>query len=191
MHLDPADWWSNTYTGKMFKVFAPVVDDIDLGDIEHALAKQCRFGNMCDGHYSVAEHSVNVMKLVMAMGGTIDDARWALMHDATEAYMGDMIKPLKDHPSMAFFKETEKNLATAIAVRFGMQPLVEPAIVKKADYMMLRIESDLLIPRKPAPWNVPEVPDNLRALITIHCHERDAAKLLFRSHFQTLFPAYV
>jgi uncharacterized protein len=81
-----------TYTGLAFWPLDPRPDEIRLVDIAHALSKLCRYGGQCLSFYSVAEHSLLVaskapdhLKLV------------ALMHDASEAYLLDIPRPIKRH----------------------------------------------------------------------------------------------
>lgn len=82
--------WFETYTGRKFFPFDPSPDDVCLEDVAWALANICRFGGHCLRFYSVAQHSVWVSHHVpqeLALQG--------LMHDAHEAYTGDMIRPIK------------------------------------------------------------------------------------------------
>lgn len=78
--------WVMTYSGVKFDLFKPKIDQVRLIDIAHSLANQCRFNGHCDRFYSVAEHSVYVSYFAGAEG---------LMHDAAEAYIGDITGPLK------------------------------------------------------------------------------------------------
>src|SRR5438128_12538670 len=87
------DWlrgdWMQTYTGRAFYPLDPRLDDICIEDIAHALSMLCRYGGQCQEFYSVAEHSV-----LMSYAVNPQHALWALLHDATESYMGDLIRPL-------------------------------------------------------------------------------------------------
>ena len=112
--------------------FDPDPGQLDPGDIARALANQCRFGGHSRAFYSVAQHSVIVSRLVEERGGDAEDAFAALMHDASEAYLGDMPHPLKHRsPLGAAFKAAEEHLEQAIRDRFAIRPDV-PAI-KRAD----------------------------------------------------------
>src|SRR4029078_7608147 len=93
------------------------------GDIARPLANQCRFGGHCRVFYSVAQHSVIVSQLVEERGGDVEDSFAALMHDASQAYLGDMPHPLKHRsPLGAAFKEAEDHLEAALAQHFAIRP---------------------------------------------------------------------
>lgn len=80
----------NSYTGRLIDFNHPAPEQIDLTDIAHALSNICRFGGHSGPFYSVAQHSILVAALAPP-----HLRREALMHDAAEAYLGDVIKPLK------------------------------------------------------------------------------------------------
>ena len=84
------DYLVPTYTGKAFDLSNPSPDKICLDDIAHSLSQLCRFVGSTHRFYSVAEHSLMVSHLVKP-----ENKHWALMHDAAEAYTGDVISPLK------------------------------------------------------------------------------------------------
>jgi len=119
-------------SGKPFFPLDPRPDEIEIDDIAIALSRICRFGGHTTTFYSVAEHSILVSLLVP------DEHRLtALLHDATEAYIGDMIRPLKSQ--IPQFSEIENNLWGAIAERFSL-PVEMPSCVKEADVLSLAIE---------------------------------------------------
>jgi hypothetical protein len=119
--------------------FDPDPDQLDAGDIARALANQCRFGGHSRVFYSVAQHSVVVSELVEQDGGDTEDIFAALMHDAAEAYLGDMPHPLKHRsPLGEAFKAAEDHLEQVIRDRFRIKPDV-PAI-KRADRALLATE---------------------------------------------------
>src|SRR3954471_16493110 len=121
-----------TVSGRWVNPFDPEPDQLDAGDIARALANQCRFGGHCRVFYSVAQHSVIVSELVEQCGGDAEDVFAALMHDATEAYLGDMPHPLKHRSALGTaFKEAEAHLEQVIAKRFNIKPGV--AEIKKVD----------------------------------------------------------
>jgi hypothetical protein len=139
-HSPPAPGpYLQTVSGRWVNPFDPDPEQFDSGDIARALANQCRFGGHCRVFYSVAQHSVIVSQLVEERGGDSDEAFAALMHDATEAYLGDMPHPLKHRsPLGAAFKQAEDHLERALRDRFGIKPDV-PAI-KAADRALLATE---------------------------------------------------
>jgi 5'-deoxynucleotidase YfbR-like HD superfamily hydrolase len=119
--------------------FDPDPAQLDAGDIARALANQCRFGGHSRVFYSVAQHCVIVSRLVEQRGGDAEDCFAALMHDATEAYLGDMPHPLKHRsPLGAAFKEAEKELERAIRDRFAIKAGVPE--IKRVDRALLATE---------------------------------------------------
>ena len=111
------DVWIQTYTGKKFHPFAPRPEEICLEEIAHALSMICRYGGHTDKFYSVAQHSI----LMCNLG--VGDRSWLLMHDAAEAYIGDIVLPLKRClPEMAILEEMILNV---VAEKFGMTPISE------------------------------------------------------------------
>lgn len=121
-----------TRVGTYFDFEDPEASEIVLADIAHALGNICRFNGHTHRFYSVAEHSVHCSYLVPE-----GDAAAALMHDAVEAYVGDVSRPLKS--LLPGYKEIERRVEAAVLARFGV-PLPLPASVKRADMMMLRLE---------------------------------------------------
>jgi len=141
--------WFQTYTGKACWLMDPRPDEICIEDIAHALALQCRFNGHVTVFYSVAQHSVFVSEIVpkpFALAG--------LMHDATEAYLGDMVKPLKW--SMPAYRTAEKVFWRVIAAKFGLHEKVDPA-VKVADLVALATERRDLMSAPPLRWPIDEL----------------------------------
>ena len=128
-----------TVSGRWVNPFDPDPEQLDAGDIARALANQCRFGGHCRVFYSVAQHSVIVSQLVEQRGGDVEDVFAALMHDAGEAYLGDMPHPLKHRsPLGAAFKAAEDHLEQAIRARFRIRADVPE--IKRADRALLATE---------------------------------------------------
>jgi hypothetical protein len=82
--------WLRTYAGRHVHILNPRPADIYIQDIAHALAHTCRFAGHTPAFYAVAQHSVLVSELL-----TPDLALWGLLHDASEAYLHDLTRPLK------------------------------------------------------------------------------------------------
>src|ERR687891_584660 len=139
-HAPPAPGpYLQTVSGRWVNPFDPDPEQLDPGDIARALANQCRFGGHCRVFYSVAQHSVIVSRFVEDHGGDTEDAFAALMHDAAEAYLGDMPHPLKHRSALgAAFKAAEVHLEDAIRDRFRIKQDV-PAI-KQVDRALLATE---------------------------------------------------
>lgn len=141
--------WMQTYTGRRFWPLDPHPDDVDIVDIAHALSLLCRYNGHVDRFYSVAEHCV----LMSSTFGRRDLALWALLHDATEAYVGDMIRPLKQH--MPDYVAAEDRVMRAIGARFGLpgwQNAWMPRPVKDADTRILLTERNTLMAATSHDW---------------------------------------
>jgi uncharacterized protein len=121
-----------TASGRKFWPLDPRADEVHIEDIAHALSMQCRYGGHCVRFYSVAEHCV-----LMARAVAPEHALWALMHDAAEAYVADVPRPLKRH--LVGYKDAEAKVMAAICERFGLPPEM-PAEVKDADERILADE---------------------------------------------------
>jgi uncharacterized protein len=128
-----------TVSGRWVNPFDPDPAQFDAGDIARALANQCRFGGHSRVFYSVAQHCVIVSRVVEERGGDVEDVFAALMHDAGEAYLGDMPHPLKHRSALgAAFRDAEARLEAAIRKRFKIKANV-PA-VKSVDRALLATE---------------------------------------------------
>lgn len=145
-----------TASGRAFDYSAVAVGaplPIHLPDIAHALAHLCRYCGHALVFLSVAEHSLMVEEQVRQLGGTDDERRWALIHDATEAYMADIPSPLKHTEFMAGYREFEKRLGGMIAEHFRLDPEM-PAIVKQADMDVLECERRAILGPSDRPWEI-------------------------------------
>lgn len=121
-----------TYSGKYLDVFNPDPEMICIEDIAHSLAHQCRFGGHLPQFYSVAQHSYFVSKMVDKEYELI-----GLMHDASEAYLLDIPRPIKK--KLPCYKAIENSLMEVIAKKFGFQyPF--PMEIKEADETRLFFE---------------------------------------------------
>lgn len=132
--------WIVTYTGERFFPMDPRPEEISIQDVAHALSNICRFGGHVSKFYSVAQHSVLAAMKTSAAGNQV--ALWALLHDASEAYLGDMVKPLKN--SMPAFEAVEAKVMLAVTKRFGLDP-VEPPEVKAIDRQLCVTEARDLV----------------------------------------------
>lgn len=131
-----------TYSGGWIDPLDPDPADINIQDIAHALAMQTRYTGHLRHFYSIAEHSVHVARIVPR-----DVALAALMHDAAEAYLGDLARPIKHSPGLGeAYQRCELRLEEAIAKKFGLHPPPMIASVKEADRDMNFIEAQWLLP---------------------------------------------
>jgi hypothetical protein len=135
-----------TASGKRWHILDPRPELVDVEDIAHALSMQCRFNGHCRQFYSVAQHAVVVAREVYRATSDIELAFWGLHHDDEEAYLGDIVRPLKRLETMSRFREVAKRTQDAIAQALGF-PSEEPAIVKQIDSRVLATEQrDLMSP---------------------------------------------
>ena len=164
------------YAGRQFWSLDPRADDVCIEDIAHALSMKCRFTGHCSMFYSVAEHSYLVSHFVPQRY-----ALWGLMHDAAEAYLPDVARPVKDH--LPGYREIEKRVQRAITDAFGMHP-EEPREVKAIDTRIILDESNKLMPRIPVGWRHVEGLEPVGAQIVGY---RPAdAEAIFLSRFNAL-----
>jgi uncharacterized protein len=122
-----------TVTGRRFDPLDPTPDSIELEDIAHALSNICRWGGHTSEFYSVAQHSVLVSIVCPP-----ELAAWGLMHDAAEAYFGDIPRPLK--LLLPDYAELEHRTMRVIAEKFGL-PWPEPPALKQYDNEVLAREA--------------------------------------------------
>lgn len=118
--------------GGYFDLERPSQSRFDIRDIAHALAHLCRFTGHTRRFYSVAQHSVLVSHIVPK-----EHAMEGLMHDAAEAFIGDVSAPLKG--MLPDYKRLEERVEAVVFERFGL-PSCLPACVKTADLIALRTE---------------------------------------------------
>jgi 5'-deoxynucleotidase YfbR-like HD superfamily hydrolase len=148
--------WMQTFTGRQFFPLDPRPEEIDPADIAHALSLICRYGGHTKRFYSVAEHC-----WLMSYAVPEEHALWALLHDATEAYVGDMVRPLKHH--MPEYRAVEDRVMAAIAERFNLSTWAMPDEVKDADNRILLDERAALLSEPPVAWQQEELePLNVR-----------------------------
>ncbi len=134
-----AESWFTLASGRRFRPFAPRVEDIHIEDIALSLSNLCRFSGHCHKFYSVAEHSVHCSEVVPE-----EFAFAALMHDATEAYVGDVITPIKKY--LRDFESLEEEVWRTICDKFELE-FELPSSVRWADLAVLKAEArDLLAP---------------------------------------------
>ncbi|WP_448043765.1 phosphohydrolase [Bradyrhizobium liaoningense] len=136
--------WMQTSRGKQFWPLDPRPEEVDILDIAGALSKLCRYGGQCLQFYSVAEHCVHVADYAPAK-----QALMTLLHDASEAYLSDVIRPIKSH--LTNYLDIEANLERCIAERFGLS-YPWSADVKRLDTAILADERDQAMAPPPVPW---------------------------------------
>jgi hypothetical protein len=141
MTNDRGEWFC-TVSGRKVHVLDPMPEDILIEDIAHSLSHVCRFGGHVAQFYSVAQHSVGVSRNVPKV-----HARAALLHDAAEAYIGDVIRPLKQ--CLPDYMAIERLWERVIVERFELD-MSQAAVgsIKLADVRMLLTERRDVAPRE-------------------------------------------
>lgn len=130
-------------SGKQFDFLDPHNSEFDIEDVAHGLAHVCRYAGQCNDFYSVAEHSLLVSDMVE------EYAFEALLHDASEAFIGDITRPLKQ--LVPEFKKIEAVVEDAVIERFGMRRDYRAA-VKEADLRVLAAEQLQIMAPGCADW---------------------------------------
>jgi uncharacterized protein len=136
----------STRSGRNVSLLNPSAGQFEIGDIAHGLAQQCRFNGQTSKFYSVAQHSVLVSSILpreLKLAG--------LLHDAAEAYLGDIVQPLKT--LLPEFAEIESRFKVKISERFSLSGLDHPDI-KRADLIALATERRDLMPMEQMDWPV-------------------------------------
>lgn len=140
--------WIQTKSGRHFSFLDPRPDSIHIGDIASALSMQCRFNGHTSMFYSVAEHCV-LMSLMVPREHEFQ----ALMHDAAEAYVGDIAAPLK--ALLPDYKAIEACVEAAVFERFSVRMSADcRESIKHADLRMLAMERNWLMGHCERDWEV-------------------------------------
>ena len=179
---EPEKAWMGTITGKKFNPFEPNVDDIDIRDIARGLAMTCRYGGQVKRFYSVAEHCVHVSMLVAPQYRL-----HGLLHDSAEAYIGDMIRPMKHHPQMLEFRRTEALLESAVALKFGLNWTLEAQVCVKAIATRILVDEVRVLSRMPDAYlNTPFLSKLKPTGKHLYCWSPEEAEQAFLNHFENL-----
>lgn len=156
-----ANWIQMGVTGGQFWPTDPRPQDVHIEDIAHAQSQLCRFTGHTRTFYSVAQHSVRVMKAVESFGPSLLEgyglpagpelnrriaqvALWGILHDSEEAYINDLSTPVKRLPDLTGYKAVAENLRHFLVGCFGLFG-PEPAVVKQADQWLLYTEAKELM----------------------------------------------
>jgi len=131
--MKPPRAWQRMLSGRRLDLLDPTPMDIEIEDIAHGLAFVARWNGQTRGDfaYSVAEHSLLVEEIFTRQ--TSSEPKWqlaALLHDAPEYVIGDMISPVKSAIG-ASYGELDQRLTAAVHLRFGL-PAILPLMIKKA-----------------------------------------------------------
>jgi 5'-deoxynucleotidase YfbR-like HD superfamily hydrolase len=146
----PPRAWQRMLSGRRLDLLDPSPLDIEIGDIAHGLARVARWNGQTAGDhaFSVAQHSLLVEDIFCTLvPGALPNARLtALLHDAPEYVIGDMISPFKSAVGGGY-KTVEQRLQRAIHIRFGLPPEPHERLgrdIKRADQIAAYLEATLL-----------------------------------------------
>lgn len=140
--------WMLTATGKAFWPLDPRPEELCIYDIARSLSLQCRFAGHLSEFYSVAQHSIYVSQVCSPQ-----NRMWGLLHDASEAYCQDLIRPVKAH--LDSYKAIEERIQRCIAERFNLcWPM--PDEIKAVDNIVLWAELTQLRPAPPSGYSYVE-----------------------------------
>jgi hypothetical protein len=167
--------WIQTFTGRAFWPLDPRPEDVEIGDIAHALAHLCRYGGHTRRFYS-AEHCV-----LMARAISPKHRLWALLHDASEAYLVDLPRPIKR--AIPQYKTAETAVMLAICARFGLS-VEMPREVHLADGQILTDERQQAMAEPPMPWKAEEQVEPLG--VTLQFWTPAIAEIQFMTMFDML-----
>lgn len=184
--------WIQTFSGKAIDPLEPNPAALDIIDVAHALSHVNRYTGHTFKPYSVALHSLTVAHLVKMRGESRATQLWALLHDATEAYLSDIAAPVKQHDVFAGYREAERRLSEVICDRFmphtirtGYVWSEMAAKVKQADRDMLLAERRNILPK--GAWVAEPAPSD--AQTTFAWGKNLGGPLTTRAAFLMLFDA--
>ncbi|MCH8169305.1 MAG: HD family hydrolase [Proteobacteria bacterium] len=142
--------WQRMLSGRRLDLLHPAPLDIEIEDIAHGIARVARWNGQTTGDhpFSVAEHSLLVETILRRLkpGAGPAERLAALLHDAPEYVIGDMISPFKAAIGIDY-KDFEHRLAAAVHIRFGLPPDIAPALeklIKRADRLSAWFEATQL-----------------------------------------------
>ena len=147
---EPSRAWQRMLSGRRLDILDPSAMDVEIIDIAHGLARVSRWNGQTRGQHplSVAQHSVLVERFVSRNAPKLD-RRWrlaALLHDAPEYVIGDMITPFK-YALGGLYHDIESRLSEAVHIRFGLPARLPDNVeraIKRADRMAAWIEATQL-----------------------------------------------
>lgn len=144
------------HSGLDIDPFDPDPALLNISDIAHSLSKICRFNGHTLKFYSVAEHCIHVERLMPKNASRADRIK-ALLHDAGEAYLCDIPRPIKMRPEFKFVEDAELIIRGLLLTKYGLT-VDMPAIIWSNDNQMLAVEAKQLM-RDPKGWNLPKIPE--------------------------------
>ena len=135
--LQQLDGCINTASGRKINLLDPKPDQISIGDIARGLSYNSHFGGQTPQFFSIAQHCLLVCELMEEQFHTPDLLMTGLLHDASEAYLGDMLKPLK--VMLPNFREIEDRMMVVILEKYSLDP-ASMVIIKEYDIRVQELE---------------------------------------------------
>lgn len=167
-----------TVNGQYFDFMEPKGETFDIDTIAHALSHICRYTGHTRNFYSVAQHSVLVSYLVPSK-----HALAGLLHDAAEAFIGDVASPLKQ--LLPDYKVIEKRVEAVVLGKFGLPPDL-PLEIKRADLIALATEQRDLMPHHADVWEWETIQGIQPMLETVRPLSSAVARNLFLMRFKQI-----
>lgn len=149
--IRPGDWMM-VYSGRRFWPMDPRPEDVTIEDIAHALSMICRYQGHSSRFYSVAEHSLLMSEAARRYGLSQAEQLQALMHDAAEAYVCDLVRPLKRSLGPEY-GDIERGVERAIQKRFGLLAAGKTPAIDELDNLILYDEAKALMRVDMEPWH--------------------------------------
>lgn len=177
--LPKSESWIRTFSGVQFNPFEPRPEDVLIEDIAHALSNLCRFGGHCDYFYSVAQHSVYCAQM-----STPKHKLALLLHDASEAYLVDMPRPIKWH--LKEYKRIENAIQEAVRFRFNISTFDFPELHEIDNRVLMTEKRDIMSCDK-SEWKTVKVPAYTEEELFITSWQPREAKERFLEMFNELY----
>ncbi len=178
--------WLQLACGELFDFAAPSAEDISIEAIAHSLALQCRFSGHCQRFVSVAEHSVLVARRVAELlPGDRSAELCALLHDASEAILCDLPRPLKQMEIVANYRQWETFVQSMLLLKLsGTDRLSSETkeIIKQADNEVLATEKVQNMDTPPREWVALPNPLDIKLLFWTP----EQAEIVFLGHYRRL-----
>ena len=171
------DNYIETYSGIKFDFLDPTIEQVSIEDIAHSLSMQVRYTGHCSTFYSIAEHCLLVADLCP------EYELYALLHDASEAYLTDVASPIK--PFLQNYKMMECKVMGVIVDKFDL-PEFFPEEVHLADMKALQLEAKQLMHSKGEGWAINDILTDPVPDIVIQSLTPPEAKKRFLARFNSL-----
>jgi len=169
--------WMQVGAGRIFYPFDPRPEEVHIDDIGTGLSRIIRYNGHSDTWVTVAQHSVQCEYMARKDGLSVSDRLAILMHDAAEAYIGDMIRPLKC--MFPEFKRVEAKVYAAIEEALSL-PYLDESTIKYYDNLAWAWEKRDFFPSSREWPYTPDIPDHLHTMVQwSHAHSRNVFMATF------------